>query len=111
MPSDLPRLTAYVTPETRAVLDEAAVALGQSRSHLVGELLDSAVPVLRALIDAAGVIRDAGQMQRDALRATADDIASITTQGESLQASVLDLMGRLAQDGQRPPPSNTGVRK
>lgn len=95
-------------PETRAALDAASKALGQSRSRLVAELLDSAIPVLQAITDAALVVRDYGDMQREAMARAATEMEELTGSGQELQARVLDIMARLAD---RPPTSNTGVRK
>lgn len=106
MPSELPRVTAYIQPETRAALDAASEALGQSRSKLVADLLDSAVPILLAVTDAALVVRDHGDMQRAAMQRAADELSELTGSGEELQARVVEIMARL---GEKPPPTNRGV--
>lgn len=106
MPSELPRVTAYIQPETRAALDAASEALGQSRSKLVAELLDSAVPILQAVTDAALVVRDHREMQREAMQRAAEEMAELKVSSEDLQARVVDIMARL---GEKPPPTNRGV--
>ena len=108
MPSDLPKVTAYVSREACDVLDAASEALGQSRSRLVSDLLNSALPVLRAVTDAALVVKNANQMQRQALQGAAGDIAAFTSQARGLEGQVIDLLGRVSGE---PPTSNTGVRK
>lgn len=108
MPSDLPKVTAYIQPETAATLDAASKALGQSRSKLVAELLDAAVPVLKAVTDAALVVANVGDMQREALAKLADEVVPMKEQAD-------DLLARFVEAAQKaeaadPRPSNTGVR-
>lgn len=112
MPSDLPKVTAYVKPETRAALDAASEALGESRSKLVGELLDAAVPVLRAVTDAAKVVANVGDMQREALAKLAGELAE---EAAPLEGQMNELLARFVEasgtgEGADPRPSNTGVR-
>lgn len=109
MPSDLPKVTVYLKPETRAALDAASAALGQSRSKLVAELLDSAVPVLRAVTDAALVVASVGDMQREALAKLADEVAPMKGQADELLAKVIEVAGKTGEAAD-PRPSNTGVR-
>lgn len=112
MPSELPKVTAYVKSETRAALDAASKALGESRSKLVAELLDAAVPVLRAVTDAANVVASVGDMQREALAKLAgqlaDEAAPLQGQADDLLARFLEAAG--GAGGPDPRPSNTGVR-
>jgi hypothetical protein len=108
MPSELPKVTAYIQPETRAALDAASKALGESRSKLVAELLDAAVPVLRAVTDAANVVANVGDMQREAMAKLADEVAPMKDQAEDLLSQFLEATNKLGSPDPRP--SNTGVR-
>jgi predicted DNA-binding protein len=108
MPSDLPKVTAYVSADTRDRLDRASRALGQSRSALVGELLEAAMPMLDVLADAAITVRLRGEVQREAFAKAADEMRPLTHQGQDLMQQMIELV--TAASGEGPPPSNTGVR-
>lgn len=98
-------------PETFEVLAAAAEALGQSRSRFVGDLLDSAVPVMQAVADAARVLRDASDRRTQAFQQLAEEMAPLKAEGDELQGQLVDLMGRIvAESAADPRPSNTGVR-
>lgn len=107
MPSDRPKVTAYITAEASAALDDAARALGQSRSRLVAELIDAAIPLLRVTADAARVVSGASEMQREALAGLAGRMSPVLEESEGLMTELAAIVGRWP-DG--PPPSNTGVR-
>ena len=108
MPSGLPRVTAYVKPETLAALDAACKAVGRSRSSLVGELLDSSLPMMQAITDAALALHAAGQLQREAMAAAADELAAVTARADDLQGTVIDLLGRVAKPPASDPHPLTG---
>lgn len=107
MPSDRPKVTAYITDEASAALSAAADALGQSRSRLVSDLIDSAIPVLQVITDAALVVKSAPERQREAMDDLAQQIAPLSKQSEGLLGELLAIVGTRPAG---PPPSNTGVR-
>lgn len=109
MPSDLPRVTVYLPPETFDALDAAARAVGQSRSHFVAELVGAAVPVFGVLVDAANALKNAGEMQRAALRKTAEDLEPDVRDAQDALMRMLASVSDVASA--KPPTSNTGVRK
>ena len=67
-----------VTPsiEARAVLDELAMLTGKSRSFLVADILQEALPALQTVIDAVKTI----QAKPEAAKALIDDYASRSIQ-------------------------------
>jgi ABC-type transporter Mla subunit MlaD len=119
MPSELPKVTVYLKPETRAALDAASAALGQSRSKLVAELLDAAIPVFEAMTDAAKVLANVGDMQREALAGLASNLEPLTGDAEQLLARFVEATTEatakaggpeVEAGGPDPRASNRGVR-
>ncbi len=93
MPSDLPKVTTYLSHESFEALDAAATALGQSRSRLIAELVESSVPMLGVITDAARVLQTAGESQRAAMSKAADDLALVHTNVDALSAEVVRIIG------------------
>jgi hypothetical protein len=63
MPSKLPRVVAIVTPEQFAVIDDLAKAARLSRSRIVGDILEQALPVISR---SAAMIRQAAALTEEA---------------------------------------------
>lgn len=102
MASNLPRVTAYITPESRAALDAVSTALGESRSKFVGQLIEAAIPVMWGLVEAAEQLRTYDDRQRAALASIAADLEPMKDEAESLMGRVLHLVGGSA-DALTPP--------
>jgi hypothetical protein len=106
MPTDRPKVTVYLDELSYDALSSCAAALGQSRSRLLRELVESAVPVFEVMTDAALTLKLAKGKQREAFSTLADDLASKTVASNALLADVVQLLGRPKE---KTPPSNTGV--
>ena len=52
MPTQNPRLTVTLTPEVSAVLRELSALAGSSQSAVVGDLLQSSLPVFERMVQA-----------------------------------------------------------
>lgn len=87
-------------------LRSTADALDTSMSALVCDLIDSAMPVLEVLEDAARAVQEAPEKQRETMRLLADELAEQHGQNSERLAEVVALGGAAGDD---PRASNTGV--
>jgi hypothetical protein len=106
MPTDLPKVTAYIDQASFDALAAASAALGTSRSRLVAELIQAAIPMLMVVTDAALVLKTRNERQREALAQAAEEMRPLGEQTEGLMDELLSIVSRMSEG---PPPSNTGV--
>lgn len=105
MAHDLRSVQVYLPHEVWDVVAELADLGGESRSALVRDLLVDAVPMMRALIDAARTIEAAGDLRREAFADLADRLEVHKTRAEEVFGGAVAEVRRL-----RPvdPPPLTG---
>ncbi len=105
MAHDLRSVQVYLPHEVWDVVAELADLGDQSRSALVRDLLVDAVPMMRALIDAARTIEAAGDLRREAFADLADRLEVHKTRAEEAFGGAVAEVRRL-----RPvdPPPLTG---
>lgn len=95
------RITINLPAEVYGPLKSACAALGVSMSAMVRDLVETSVPMLAVLEDAATTISVAPDKHR-AL------IATLVDEFESVQSDTNDLMGKVVRLAD-PRASNTGV--
>ena len=96
------RVVTYLEPELAEELGEIAAALDQSRSSLIAEALENALPVLRVLGDMGTALKRGPERHKEILQELAQAFVPIVQEVEQQVES----MG-----GVWPPTSNRGVRK
>ena len=104
MASDLPSIRTYMSPEDYAVISDCADAMGISRSALIRQMIEEAVPIFAMIVD---MHRKASQIERlpaEAMRRVAEDLMEAQRHAE---------LGREHLGGAlravKPPTSNRGV--
>ena len=120
MPTKKPRITITITDEQYAVLQDLSNVTGQSMSAAVVDLLETALPVLSRV---AAVLEAAKNAPKEMRSGIAESFRQVEEQmmpllaatNAQLEASmgkeaVDQIKALAAEKGQRPPPTNRGVR-
>lgn len=110
MPTDKPRITVTLEPETYALLRDYASATGQPMARFVSELLDQVRPSMARTLSLILAARAAPQELKDDLTDLFEgvEVEVRETLGDSV--AQLDLiLEELQKRGAEPPSCNTGV--
>lgn len=99
------RVSTYVDDEAYALIKTTSKALGMPISRVIGDMVESALPVLEVLLDAALTIKQAPGKQRAALAHLADQLLPLAHQAEA------NLHALENHANGEPPAGNTGVTK
>jgi hypothetical protein len=91
MATKVPRIAVTVTPELFAVVERLAELTHQTKSSILGEIAETARPVLEGMVSAAErfAALDASK-QQDMLRGMESAEARIMADAERLQRETLD---------------------
>jgi hypothetical protein len=104
MPTAKPRLTITFPPELYGVLSDLAELRGVSKSAVVTEMLEAAMPVMQRV---STILRAARDADRGALEQYVDSLEQAEQTLSPLLAAAIDQLDLPLPS--EPPPSNTGV--
>lgn len=93
-----PRVAVTLSPDAMALLDELAAVLKQPKAALVSELVDAALPALKATVDAMRVVQ---QQPREAQRLIANYAARATLELSQQQLELDEAIDRRTVKGKR----------
>lgn len=107
MATKRPRVFVTTTPQVMAALDKLQALTGQSKSGMISELIDAALPALQAAIEALQVVKEQPREAERLMAAyTAHAINAATQEqidfGRALDARTME--GKRARRSQRGTP-------
>ena len=93
-----PRIAITVTPQVRELVEEVAEMTGRSYSQIVSELLDTALPAIKATRDALRVIKE---QPREAERLMARAANQAVAEAAQAQLDLAEFLDARTMEGKR----------